>query len=142
MTHVGESIRELAARPFARFVVAGVCGFVTDAAVLTVLVRGLHADPYIARFGSFAAALSVTWTINRLWTFAAAGPRRRRFLVYVGVQIAGAALNLAVYSAILLLVPALKAAPAIALVPASLAGLCVTFLGSKHIVFAPADRTP
>jgi len=93
VTQIGDSIKGLADRPFARFAVAGACGFATDAAVLSVLVHNLHMDPHQARFFSFACALAVTWTINRLWTFADAEPRKRRLPLYVGVQIAGAVLN-------------------------------------------------
>jgi putative flippase GtrA len=131
----GDLIREMTERPFARFVVAGACGFATDAAVLSLLVSGLGIDPHLARLGSFACALIVTWTINRFWTFAHAPPLKRRFPIYVGVQIAGAVLNLAAYSATLLLIPALRDFPIVALVPAALAGLSVTFLGSKYIAF-------
>ncbi len=136
MKTLGESIIALAERPFARFAVAGACGFATDAVVLSLLVHALHIDPHPARLGSFACALAVTWTINRLWTFAGAAPRKRRLPLYVGVQLVGAALNLSAYSATLLLLPALERFPIVALAPAALAGLAVTFFGSKHIAFA------
>lgn len=133
-------LAELSRRPFARFVVAGACGFATDASVLSALVLGAHANPHMARFASFSCALLVTWMINRWWTFADAEPRKRRLPLYIGVQLAGAALNLTAYSAALELLPQLKAFPAAALIPAAIAGLTVTYLGSKHIAFARYDR--
>ena len=63
--------------------------------------------------------------------------RLKQAAVYFGVQCAGGAANFAVYSAALLLAPWLKAWLFIPLGMGSAAGLCLTFIGSKHLAFKP-----
>src|SRR6185437_12886929 len=57
-------------RQFLRFALAGVVGFVVDAAVLYALLA-LGLGYYLGRVFSFLAAAFTTWQINRRHTFAA-----------------------------------------------------------------------
>ena len=74
------------ANTFPRFLAVGSVGFMVDAGVLWVLMS-LGGDPYLSRGLSFAMAVSVTWALNRRWTFR--GPRRtalhREYAAYVMV---------------------------------------------------------
>ena len=122
---------------FLRFAVVGTAGFCVDGGVLYALVHGAGVNPYAARFVSFPIAVAVTWMLNRFWTFrtGGAGGRLREAAVYLGVQCAGGAANIAVYSAVLMSFPALKGWLWLPLGLGSAAGLCLTFLGSKHLAF-------
>jgi putative flippase GtrA len=130
---------------FLRFGLVGAIGFLTDAAILHVMVHGLRLDPFAGRLISFSLAVLVTWQLNRSFTFAVGGrASAREALLYFGVQGAGGLANLAVYSAALLVAPRLREVLLVPLAFGSAAGLCLTYLGSKHFAFrkAPADHTP
>ena len=122
---------------FLRFAVVGASGFSVDAAVLYALVHGAGINPFGARLVSFSVAVMVTWLLNRTWTFKTAGEggRLKEAAAYIGVQCAGGLANLAVYSAALITAPGLKGFLLAPLGLGSAAGLCLTFLGSKHLVF-------
>jgi len=117
-----------------RFLLAGGIGFVVDAAVLAVLLAGTPFDPFTARLLSIAAALLVTWMLNRRLTF---GPSDRALIVegarYGGVGTATSLVNYGVYSALLLAIPAMP--PLAALCLASGAAMALSYLGYSRLVF-------
>ena len=126
---------------FLRFGMVGVAGFAVDYTVLHALVSFAGVGPYAGRLVSFPIAVLATWLLNRSFTFrhaTAHGPLRQA-MFYVAVQIAGGVANIAVYSAAIALVPALKEALFVPLAFGSAAGLCLTFVGSKYIAFRPAQ---
>lgn len=117
-----------------RFGLVGACGFVADAGVLALLVHLLDVDPLVARVFSIAAALFVTWMLNRTFTFdgsdrslAAEGLR------YGGIGIGSSLANYCVYSALLLAIPDVP--PLAALVAGSTAALIFSYLGYSRLVF-------
>jgi putative flippase GtrA len=125
---------------FLRFGVVGAAGFAVDYGVLHAMVAFAGVGPYVGRFVSFPVAVLATWLLNRTFTFrqpTAHGPLRQA-MVYAAVQGAGGVVNIAVYSAALALVPSLKDLLIVPLACGSAAGLCLTFLGAKHIAFKPA----
>jgi putative flippase GtrA len=126
---------------FVCFAAVGVSGFLIDRLILAgAIALGLGA--YTGRLVSFPAAVGATWLLNRSFTFrqAHAHPPLRQALIYGAVQGAGGALNIGVYWAAIALVPWLKAHLTIPLALGSAAGLCLTFLGSKHIAFRPGGE--
>ena len=127
---------------FLRFGVVGAAGFAVDAAVLHALVDGAGLDPFSARLISFPVAVFVTWTLNRAWTFRSArgAGRLRQAAVYVGVQFAGGLANYSVYTVALVAAPMLRHWLLIPLALGSAAGLCLTFLGSKHLAFRTTEN--
>lgn len=123
---------------FLRFGVVGATGFAVDAAILHVLVHGAGLHYFAGRLVSFSIAVLVTWFLNRTWTFKAAGEggRLRQVAVYFGVQIAGGVANISVYTLAIMAAPVLERWLLIPLALGSAAGLCLTFLGAKHLAFA------
>ena len=99
---------------------------------------GLNA--YAGWFVGFAVAVTTTWLLNRTFTFKRPGHHSpwRQALVYLGVQSAGAAANFAAYATVIALVPSTKDMLLIPLAAGAIAGLSLTFLGSKHLAFRPA----
>jgi putative flippase GtrA len=126
---------------FLRFCAVGTVGFVVDAGVLYALMRGLGADPYSGRVASFLTAASITWALNRAFTFRAEAARvgvnlSRQWRDYVALMAVGAAINYGVYALCLLNSPAMRAIPTLAVAAGSLAGLASNYLTSKYLIFA------
>ena len=125
-----------------RFGVVGVIGFTVDGGLLYLLMLQAF-DPFLARALTFPTAVTVTWYLNRRWTFAArAAPtgRGRDYWRYVLVQVAGAASNYAAYAVILLFVSPTPAHALGALALGALLGLLVNFAGSRWWVFVDPER--
>lgn len=119
----------------ARFVVVGTVGFTIDGGLLYLLVR-LGVDPYLARALSFPPAVTATWYLNRVWTFAARnGAARRQYARYLGVQVVGALSNYAVYAVILSLGYRTAEGTLAAFAAGSVAGLVINFAGARALVF-------
>jgi putative flippase GtrA len=131
-----------------RFVLIGGIGFVVDAGILTALTRVAGWEPWHARLLSFPAAVFVTWWLNRQFTFAGRGLERRSVeaLFYLGIQVIGAAINLAVFGACLAHWPELRSVPAVPLAAGAVVGLAFNFGVSNYVLYArrraERQRTP
>jgi putative flippase GtrA len=118
--------------------VVGSVGFIVDAAVLTALVRYTDLGVYLPRLVSFPSALTVTWYLNRIWTFPGATTHGRvaQYSRYAIVQTLGALLNLGVYSLAIAIGPAWFASVvAMPLAIASSIALVFNYAGSKVWAF-------
>jgi putative flippase GtrA len=125
---------------FIRFGMVGVAGFSVDWLVLHAMMDLVGLNWFTGRLISFSVAVGATWLLNRTFTFRHKthhGPVRQAML-YVAVQGAGGLANIAAYSAAIAVVPELKAMIFVPLAIGSAAGLCLTFVGSKHIAFRAA----
>ena len=82
-----------------RFAVVGGAGFLMDASVLSILVQFADMGLYSSRTVSFLLAVSLTWYLNRTWTFGTTKNKRhgKEYVRYFLVQVAGALFNLGVY---------------------------------------------
>ena len=124
-----------AARSFGWFLVAGLLGLLVDVAVLYLAAPWL--GWYAARVLSFLAAATVTWQVNRRYTFADAAPHAsllREYLAYLSAMLGGAAVNYAVYVLTLHWLSGPWAA-AIGVALGSAAGLVVNFVSARYLVF-------
>lgn len=137
MTSVQASPRIALRGEVLRFAIVGTLGFITDATVLTGLVAVAGWGPYESRPVSFIVAISLTWLLNRLFTFARrAGPNRRReYLRYLAVETVGVVINFAVYASVLHAEPRLEAYPAVALAAGSLVAMTFNFIGVRWLAF-------
>lgn len=127
------------ARHGAGFVISGGLAFLTDAAVLSVLVHLAGADPLIARFFAIGAAMVVGWLCHRRLTFAVKSrPSAGEFMKYAAVAWSAAALNYAIYVVILLAIPSTPVL--IALFFASLAAMAASYIGMRFGVFRSEMR--
>ena len=116
------------------FAVVGGAGFLVDAGALALLLHVSPLGPFSARIVAIAAAMLVTFWLNRTFTF---GRSDRSLAVegtrYGGVGISAALLNYAVYAVILLVFPAVW--PVLAVAAASVAAMVWSFLGYSRFVF-------
>jgi putative flippase GtrA len=116
------------------FALVGGIGFVTDAAVLALLLAATPLGPFLARLVSIGLAMTVTWFCNRTLTFQPSGRGAlHEGARYGGVAIAVSIVNYLVYGGLLLAMPWLS--PLLALVIASLAAMALSYLGYSRLVF-------
>jgi putative flippase GtrA len=125
---------------FIRFGMVGAAGFGVDWLVLHTAVDQFALNPFTGRLISFSVAVTTTWLLNRSFTFrhkVRHGPVRQAML-YAVVQGAGGLVNLGAYSAAITAFPALGHMLVIPLAIGSAVGLCLTFVGAKHLAFRAA----
>ncbi|MBY4949737.1 GtrA family protein [Cupriavidus respiraculi] len=129
-------------RQIAWFAVAGVAGFIADAAVL-YLALGAGLGPYGGRVLSFLAAVAVTWAINRRHTFEVTPgePLWREGLRYLAAMAFGGAVNFTGYGTVIALAPATRWTPLAALVVGTGLGMVCNFLSARYWVYRQGART-
>jgi len=122
------------------FLLAGSAGFLVDAAILTALVSLAGWSPYAARIVSFSVAVTVTWYLNRNFTFRDRPAQRigHEYLKYAIVQGVGITINYGVFSVIVFLSAHAARLPVLALVPASAVAMFATYLGMHRFAFPRA----
>lgn len=116
------------------FLCVGGAGFVADAGLLTGLLAITSLDAFSARLISVAGALCLTWLLNRQITFGASSrPVAAEGALYGSVGVTTSIVNYAIYSAILLALPAMM--PLAALVIASIGAMVFSYFGYSRLVF-------
>ena len=121
---------------FTSFASVGLVGFIVDAALLSALVHGAGWTHYGARALSFAAAVTVTWYLNRNWVFSRTIEPAKEYGAYFGVQAVGAAINLGTYALVIAVFPALARLPVLPLAAGAVVALCFTYSAAGRWVFA------
>ncbi len=125
-------------RQFISFACVGVAGLIVDAGVLWLMLNGIGLDRYTGRVPSYIAAATVTWALNRRFTFQAmphTDSLFRQWLKFLTANLSGLIANFGTYTACVTFVPLAIQYPLLGLIPASIAGLVFNFLASKHLVF-------
>ena len=127
-------------KPFSQYIafcLVGSVGFLVDAGILSLLVRGFQVTPVVARFFSFPCAVLVTWYLNRTVTFSGYASTRvvQEWFRYLLVSTAGNLLNFIVYLLCITLSGFMYAFPETALVIASLVAMVFNFNGARHYAF-------
>ena len=132
---MAESDRPTTRQSFLRFALVGVAGFIVDASVL-ILALSLGADFYTGRLCSFFCAVTATWYMNRIYTFASRDPRLlREWGHFVSANALGGLINYATYALLVTTVGLFASHPIAAVGVGSIAGLMWNFLVSHHLVF-------
>jgi putative flippase GtrA len=136
MMAMTESPRPSVHQSFLRFALIGVVGFLVDAGILT-LALSLGADFYTGRVFSFVCAVTATWYMNRIYTFASQDPRRlREWWRFVSVNAVGALINFTIYALLVSMIGLFASYPVAAVGAGSVAGLLWNFIMSHQLVFA------
>ena len=123
-----------------RFAAVGVVGFVTDVATLYL--------SFLAGFGllsgrvvSFLAAATVTWFLNRTFTFRPAErPRFREWLGYLSANSIGGAINYGLYALLVTGFELFSSLPVLAVAIGSVAGLLINYALSHTLVFRSSPK--
>lgn len=136
--------RRLLGHSFIRFACVGTAGYVVDASVLVLSIDRLGLDPYRGRALSVAVAMTATWLGNRYFTFADRRARgsisaiAQEGLKFAGANLVGAAVNYAIYAALVAFAAPPFANPFLAQAIGVLAGLIFNFTLSRALVFQQA----
>lgn len=120
-----------------RFAVVGGAGFLVDASVLSFLVQLAEMGLYLSRAVSFLLAVSLTWYLNRTWTFGTTNNKRKRkeYVRYTLLQIVGALINLGVYVYFIETVEKMSQYPVIPLAIGASVALVFNYFFSRKLVF-------
>lgn len=124
---------------FLRFCVVGGIGFAVDGGLTLLLTRTTGLGPLPARAVAFLAAASVTWSLNRRFTFGSRAGSST-WLPYVLLTAVGAFINVGVYWLWLERMGhgGVQILAAVAL--GSVAAMGFNFFVSRQIVFREASR--
>ena len=99
-----------------------------------LLTRLAGAPVLIARLFAIGAAMLASWLINRTITFPVAGPPSlREFAQFAAIAWIAAAVNYAIFAAIVFLVPNLN--PVFGIAAASLCAMSFSYFGMRYGVF-------
>ena len=120
---------------FLRFGLVGVVGFIVDASVLRLVVALLGLNLYIGRVISFLTAATVTWALNRTFTFKHKGAWRAQWVRFLLANALGGLVNFGTYAAMVSSIAVVHSHPVIAVAAGSLAGMGFNFTLSKWLVF-------
>jgi putative flippase GtrA len=120
---------------FLRFGLVGGIGFFADSAT----VYALRAEIGLIAAGmvSYFVAATVTWALNRNWTFRGLGngPAHRQWARFLLANLVGFVLNRGTYVLLVSLVPFCAEQPVLAVAAGALAGMGVNFGLSRAVVF-------
>ena len=124
-------------KQFLAFSIVGTIGFVADAGILHLLLATTGFGFYLGRLISYLAAASVTWFLNRRFTFndRSKTGRARQWGRFLLVNTSGGLVNYCLYSALVFGFVLFQEWPVLAVAVGSLAGLAVNFTASKYLVF-------
>ena len=120
----------------ARFLSVGGLGFLLDVGVFQ-LFYSQGQGPVRSRLVSAAAAITLTWYLNRRLVFRTSQVNRSapEYARYVTVQAAGLVINLGVYLVLLDRVSMLRQMPVLALCGGAAAAIVFNFLGARYWAF-------
>ena len=123
------------------FVLVGGIGFVVDAVSLMLFFHVLGVGPYLSRVLAFGIAVTVTWVLNRTFTFQVDDNIRiySEYVTYLATQIIGVAINFGVYATGIMLSKTMAMYPVIALALGSGVAMVANFIAMKCFVFKTAS---
>jgi putative flippase GtrA len=127
-------------REFLKFGVVGGVGFLCDAGTVYALRGALGL--YGAGMASYVVAASVTWALNRCWTFRGRsnGAMHRQWVLFLATNLLGFVLNRGAYAALITFSPLCRAWPVLAVAAGGIAGMFVNFGLARGVVFRQTDR--
>lgn len=120
---------------FLMFGSVGVVGFLFDTATVYSLRRSLGL--YGAGAVAYLVAATVTWLLNRLWTFRGlgGGPLRQQWARFLVVNLGGFVLNRGTYALLVTFVVLCAEQPVYAVAAGAIVGMFLNFALSRAIVF-------
>ena len=119
------------------FALIGLGGYFVHAGALSLFNQGFGLRPAIAWFPAFALALAFTWGLNRMFTFRALKPARKRNEAagYALVQCLGAVVNYAVFYGLIATALPYLSVPVIALAGGSGVAFIFNYAALRRFVF-------
>lgn len=126
-----------------RFGISGTAGFIVDAGLVYLCTNLFDLGPLVAQVIAFSVAVTVTWLINRHWTFAAHASDRwlREWTHYVAANSVGALVINGIYAILVIESAFFSQIPALAVASGSLAGMLFNYSLSKRFIFRTTNDT-
>jgi putative flippase GtrA len=120
---------------FLMFGSVGTVGFLVDTATVYALRRDLGL--YGAGMAAYVVAATVTWILNRVWTFrgVGSGPVHHQWARFLVVNLGGFALNRGAYALLVTFVALCAEQPVYAVGAGAIAGMFVNFSLNRTMVF-------
>jgi putative flippase GtrA len=120
---------------FLMFGTVGTAGFLVDTATVYALRYSLGL--YGAGMAAYVVAATVTWILNRLWTFRGlgSGPASQQWVRFLIVNLGGLVLNRGTYALLVTFVPLCAKEPVFATAAGAIAGMFVNFSLNRTMVF-------
>ncbi|WP_158007124.1 GtrA family protein [Acidithiobacillus caldus] len=120
-----------------RFGISGVAGFLVDAGIVALCTQTVGMKPIPSQAVAFSVAVTVTWLINRHWTFAEHANEKwlYEWTRYVAANSVGAVVNNGVYGILVLTLTLFSSNPVLAVAAGSLSGMSFNFILSRLFVF-------
>src|SRR5262245_51150247 len=136
---------------FLRFGIVGGIGFLVDAGLLHLMLK-LGLGYYGGRLVSFLAAATITWILNRSFTFRRESPSAERahpapvhpigeWLSYLGLMVIGGVINYGIYALAIELSELARRFPALGVALGAIAGMTINFWSAKSVVFERKARS-
>jgi len=121
---------------FLNYSAVGGVGFLVDASTVHLLVYLAMMDPYISRVLSYLLAATVTWYLNRKYTFFSTSKNNKReWLYYLAGNSLGGGINYLCYAIIVYYYKDLSYVLLVAVSTGSTIGLAVNYAINKYFVF-------
>lgn len=120
-----------------RFASVGLVGFAVDAGLLTILNSILRFELLESRLISFFVAVTVTWWLNRNWTFSDYRDvhKTKEWGRYAIVNTAGAAINMGIFFWLTSHYALMAEVPLVPLSIAASVALVFNYSASKRVAF-------
>ncbi len=133
--HIATPARIVTLAQFLMFGTVGAVGFVADTA--TVYALRYTIGLYGAGAAAYGVAATVTWILNRLWTFRGhgSGPAHQQWARFLLINLGGFVLNRGAYGILVTFVPLCAAEPVWAVAAGAIAGMFLNFGLSRSMVF-------
>ena len=123
---------------FTKFAIIGTFGFFVDAFILVWLLE-INWTLFTARMASFACAVSVTWYLNRMWTFnqteVVKSTAVQQYGYYLTVQVIGVGINIGTFFIVIYWFPVTGSHPVIPLAVGSLVAMGFNYVLAKRVVY-------
>ena len=120
-------------RTLSRFCVVGALGFLIDSGATAALIGLAVWGPMVGRLVAFLLAATVTWQLNRRFTFRS-NARASSWLPYVAVTSVGAIVNLGVYRVWISWAGTSPAQIVAGIAAGSLVALAINFAASRKVL--------
>lgn len=123
-------------RPFF-FGIIGAVGFIADATAFSGLFYVFGFGHYTSRSAAFLLAVSLTWALNRTYTFRATASTNkvREYWRYMGVQTLGALINMVIYGVCIESSRMFYELPVLALMLGSITAMFFNYTGAYRFVY-------
>ena len=119
---------------FLRFCAVGTLGFVADSSITLMMTQALGLGPTVGRIVAFVTAATLTWQLNRRYTFRSSAGRAS-WVPYVVLTSVGALINIGAYRVWIGLAGTSPAQIILGIALGSVAALTFNYFVSRQFVF-------